>query len=72
VLQAFDLLLLHLPISQSEWIDQSFILFTTIAIGLDIPEETRITTLDKAGRELNERGVEGLSEPATDAVLAVR
>ncbi|KAJ5281255.1 hypothetical protein N7478_006627 [Penicillium angulare] len=71
VLQAFDLFLLHLPINQRDWIDQSFVFFTTTVIHLDISEEMRIATVDKAAHALNKRGFDGLSEPGTHAVFAV-
>lgn len=71
VLQAFQLLLKHVPLARTDWVDRSFIALVSQALSTSLGEHTKIEVICDAAQILNSRGFEMLSEQATHAALAV-
>ncbi|KAJ5785015.1 Meiosis specific protein SPO22 [Penicillium pulvis] len=70
VLQAFQLLLKHVPLARTDWVDRSFIALVSQALSTSLGEHTKIEVICDAAQILNSRGFETLSEQATHAALA--
>ncbi|KAJ5651376.1 Meiosis specific protein SPO22 [Penicillium longicatenatum] len=69
-LQTFQLLLKHVPLIRTDWVERSFIALVSQALSTSLPEETKIEVICDTAQILNSRGFEMMSEPATHAVLA--
>ncbi|KAJ5525632.1 hypothetical protein N7494_012282 [Penicillium frequentans] len=70
VLQAFQLLLKHVPLARTDWVDRSFIALVSQALSTSLGEHTKIEVICDAAQILNSRGFKMLSEQATHAALA--
>ncbi|KAJ5993853.1 Meiosis specific protein SPO22 [Penicillium sp. IBT 35674x] len=70
VLQAFQLLLKHVPLARTDWVDRSFIALVSQTLSTSLGEHTKIEVICDAAQILTSRGFEMLSESATHAALA--